>query len=301
MTASRHRVRGSRTRPKWLDALILAARGGDGRASLRLAELYREGEEVQQDWDEAFRWNSLGASQGEARAQNDLATMLLGGVGCAVDEERAAFWYRRSAEQGYATAQANLARRYLRGEGVAPDLAEAFRWFRAAASQGDLASTCALGTMYQFGRGVERDVVAAARFHLAAAKRNLAAAESSLRDYVEELQDAALSGSWAASWLLADMHLAGIAVRENPALTWTWINWARERCEPSPDQADAAAVETTLAFHEEWLGEEARAEGERVLASLLQPLPPGLASRARPRLPVEGGREAGSRGSAASA
>jgi TPR repeat protein len=87
----------SGTQPERLDALLSAARAGDGRASCRLGDHYREGKAVEQDWDEAFRWYSLGASQGDAHAQNNLGTMFLRGAGCLPDEARAVFWYRKSA------------------------------------------------------------------------------------------------------------------------------------------------------------------------------------------------------------
>jgi TPR repeat protein len=274
----------SPTQPERLDALIRAARTGDGRASCRLGDLYREGERVEQDWDEAFRWYSLGASQGDADAQNNLGTMFLRGAGCLVDEARAVFWYRRSAEQGHATAQANLAKRYLRGEGVAPDLAEAFRWFHAASQQGDAASAWELGTMYRFGRGVERNIVAAADLHLAAAKAGIVAGEVSLGDYFDELQDVALSGNQTASRFLCEMHNLGLGVAENQALTWVWIKWAKAHCKPSDDPGDAMEVDEAYDFYEQWLDEAMRAEGERVIAALLRPVPRMPRERPLPRV-----------------
>lgn len=287
--------------PERLDALLRAARGGDGRASCRLGDIYREGQGVGQDWDEAFRWYSLGASQGDAHAQNNLATMFLRGVGCREDEARAVFWYRKSAEQGHVTAQANLGKRYLHGEGAAPDPVEAFRWFLAASKQGDLASTWELGTMYRFGRGVKRNIVAAAHFHLAAAKAGLVAGEVSLGDYFDDLQDLALSGNQVASRLLSDMHNLGLGVEANPALAWTWIRWAKERCKPVDDPRQVAEVEAAFIFYEIWVSEAARAQGERVLAALLKPLPRTMRERPMPRVRFKRRRSTGSGGERESA
>lgn len=287
--------------PERLDALLRAARGGDGRASCRLGDIYREGQGVGQDWDEAFRWYSLGASQGDAHAQNNLATMFLRGVGCREDEARAVFWYRKSAEQGHVTAQANLGKRYLHGEGAAPDPVEAFRWFLAASKQGDLASTWELGTMYRFGRGVKRNIVAAAHFHLAAAKAGLVAGEVSLGDYFDDLQDLALSGNQVASRLLSDMHNLGLGVEANPALAWTWIRWAKERCTPVDDPRQVAEVEAAFIFYEIWVSEAARAQGERVLAALLKPLPRTMRERPMPRVRFKRRRSTGSGGERESA
>ena len=302
MTTSRHSdVPDSGTQPERLDALLRAARAGDGRASCRLGDLYREGQVIEQDWDEAFRWYSLGASQGDAHAQNNLGTMFLRGAGCLPDEGRAVFWYRRGAEQGHVTAQANLAKRYLRGEGVAPDLAEAFRWYHAASQQGDLASTWELGTMYRFGRGVERNIVLAADLHLTVAKAGIVSGEVSLGDCLDELQGLALSGDSTASRLLCEMHNLGLGVEESPSLTWTWIKWAKGHCKPGSDPDEAAEIDATLGFYEERLSEETRAEGERVLAALLRPFPRALRARPLPRVRFKRRRKSGSDGEQESA
>ena len=302
MTASRHSdAPDSGTQPERLDALLRAARAGDGRASCRLGDIYREGVAVEQDWDEAFQWYSLGASQGDAHAQNNLGTMFLRGAGCLVDEAKAVSWYRRAAEQGHVTAQANLAKRYLRGEGVAPDLAEAFQWFHAASQQGDIASTWELGTMYRFGRGVERNIVAAADLHLIVAKAGVVAGEVSLGDCLDELQGLALSGDATASRLLCEMHNLGLGVEESPALTWTWIRWAKAQCRPADDAGDAAEVDEAHEFYEQWLSDDVRAEGERVLAALLRPFPRTLRARPLPRVRYKRRRKSGSDGERESA
>jgi TPR repeat protein len=227
--------------------------------------------------------------------------MFLRGAGCLVDEAKAVAWYRRAAEQGHVTAQANLAKRYLRGEGVAPDLAEAFRWFHAASQQGDIASMWELGTMYRHGRGVERNLVLAADLHLTVAKAGVVAGEVSLGDYLDELQGLALSGDSTASRLLCEMHNLGLGVEESPALTWTWIKWAKAQCKPSNDPDDAAEIEEAHDFYEQWLSEEARADGERVLAALLRPFPQALRARPLPRVRFKRRRRSGSGGERESA
>jgi hypothetical protein len=254
-------------------SLRAAAHAGDGRASARLGDLYREGESVEQNWDEAFRWYSLGASQGNADAQSNLGTMFLRGLGCAADATQAVFWYRKSAEQGHVLGQFNLAERYLNGEGVAPDLAEAFEWFSAAARQGDMPSTCRVGTMYRFGQGVERNVLAAANFHVIAATAGFVAAQAEIGEYLEELQDIALSGNQTASWFLCLIHNRGLGVEKSQALTWTWIKWAKEHCTPSDHAPEAAEVDEMYTLSRMCIMDESREEGDRVLDSLLEPFP----------------------------
>jgi TPR repeat protein len=284
-----------------LDALLSAARGGDGGASCRLGDLYLEGGAVEQDVDEAFRWYSLGASQGDALAQSHLGTMFLRGTGCRADDDRAVFWFRRSADQGNATGQYNLARRYLLGEGVAPDPIEAARWFAGAAAQGDLVSTYELGTLFRFGRGVKRDLVTAASLHLIVAKRGVVAAEVSLADCLEELQDVALAGNLTASRCLCEMHNLGLGVEESASLTWTWIKWAKDHCRTGGDADSANEVSETYEFYGQWLREADRHEGERVLAALLRPFPRALRARPLPRVRFKRRGRSGSGGEKESA
>jgi TPR repeat protein len=194
------------------------------------------------------------------------------------------FWFRRSAEQGYAAGQCNLARQYLLGEGAAPDLVEAARWFAAAAAQGDLVSTYELGALFRFGRGIGRDLVIAARLHLIVAKRGLVPAQVSLGECREELQDIALSGSQSASLCLCEMHSQGLGVEKSAPLTWTWVKWAKEHCKPRADTGEADEVEEAYEFFGQWLNEEDRREGERILAALLRPFARAPRAKTLPRV-----------------
>lgn len=264
----------SSAQPERLDALIRDAQAGSGSASCRLGDLYLKGEAVAQDWEEAFRWYSLGAAQGDAQAQSNLGTMFLRGLGCPKDEAQAVVWYRKSAEQGNPIGQFNLAERYLRGEGIAPDLTEAFEWFSAAGRQGHMESGYHVGTMYRFGRGVERNLVAAADLHVAASRGGSLSARAALAEYLDELQDIALSGDAIASRCLSEIHLLGLVGKPSQALTWTWMKWAKEGCAPSFDADQAALIDEAYEFYGQGMMDKYLKEGERVLEALL---------RARPR------------------
>jgi hypothetical protein len=97
------------------------------------------------------------------------------------------------------------------------------------------------------------------------------------------------------------MHNLGLGVEESPALTWTWIKWAKAQCKPSNDPDDAAEIEEAHDFYEQWLSEEARADGERVLAALLRPFPQALRARPLPRVRFKRRRRSGSGGERESA
>ena len=76
------------------------------------------------------------AEQGHADSQHFLGFMYRKGEGVPQDDDEALKWTRKAAEQGHAEAQNNLGAMYAEGEGVRQDNAEALRWYRKAAEQG---------------------------------------------------------------------------------------------------------------------------------------------------------------------
>ena len=95
-----------------VDTLIEAAKQGNTRVQIMLAEHYIEGDGVPRDIDEAMKWWQMAAEQGDVTAQYNLAQ-------CYREKNNpaeAVKWYRKSAEQGYAEAQYMLALRYDNGK-----------------------------------------------------------------------------------------------------------------------------------------------------------------------------------------
>ena len=64
------------------------------------------------------------------------------GDGVAKDAEEALHWFRLSAEQGLAEARFILGTMYHLGEGVPKDTGKAMRWIRLAAAQGHPQALC---------------------------------------------------------------------------------------------------------------------------------------------------------------
>src|SRR6185295_14898707 len=93
------------------------------------------------------------AEQGLAPAQFNLGVMYRHGEGVPQDIQEAVKWYLKSAEQGYAPAQFNLGVMYRHGEGVPQDAREAVKWYRRAAEQGHAWAQNNLGVMYEVGQG----------------------------------------------------------------------------------------------------------------------------------------------------
>ena len=118
-----------------VEAIRLAAEGGDASAQFFLGVMYDEGLGVPQDDGEAVRWYRLAAEQGAASAQFFLGVMYANGQGVPQDDGEAVRWYRLAAEQGVASAQFFLGVMYGNGRGVSQDFVAAHMWLNLAAAQ----------------------------------------------------------------------------------------------------------------------------------------------------------------------
>lgn len=101
-------------------------------------------------------WLSL-SERGNTTAMNNLANMYEQGQGVEQDLEVAAAWLTRAAEAGDRVAQLNLGLAYEKGRGVPRDNRTAADWFRRAAEQGEQTAQFNLGVMLatNYGQGPE--------------------------------------------------------------------------------------------------------------------------------------------------
>ena len=97
------------------------------------------------------------AKQGNAEAQYRLAYSYFEGNGVEKDYVEAYKWFRKAAEQGNADAQSMVGYCYFCGIGVEKNLVEAYKWFRKAAEQGHAVAQHNLGFYYEEGKAVDLD------------------------------------------------------------------------------------------------------------------------------------------------
>lgn len=155
------------------------AEQGNARAQNNLGILYRNGEGLVQDFDQARSWLLRSAAQGHAQAQYSLGVMYDYGYGLAQNYTEALRWYQQAAALGNADAQYNLGVFYAEGRGVKQSLTEAARWYAKAAKQGHANAQNILARMYVEGDGVTQDKDEALRlFKLAAAQQHNEAVEN---------------------------------------------------------------------------------------------------------------------------
>jgi len=256
-----------------ISALIKAAKAGAGDAAHALGGRYREGNGVPQDIVHALHWYEVGAKLGDAGAQNDFGSMLLNGLGCPADAQIATHWYAESAKQGFSIAQYNLGKRFLHGDGADLDDEQAFYWIAKAADQGHLEARCELGTLYRFGRGTAADVLQAAEYHISCAEAGDAVAHGNLCDEKVELTRLALEGNRQAAFALCRVYSVGLGVDKQPAVSWSWMRWAHDGCDPLPEGADPWGINwdvaNAMSFYLTYVAKDTRTEGDLLLAERL--------------------------------
>lgn len=87
---------------------IPLAEQGDASAQYNLGVMYRNGDDVSQDYNSAINWYTLAAEQGHLDAQFKLGLMYDMGIGVKRDISTAIMWYTLAAEQGNTNAQYRL-------------------------------------------------------------------------------------------------------------------------------------------------------------------------------------------------
>jgi TPR repeat protein len=84
------------------------AKKGDAQAQIKLADLYRTGKDVPQNFPEAAKWYRSAAEQGLPEGQFKLGELLFDGKGVAQDSEEASKWLEKAAAQGHQAAKDKL-------------------------------------------------------------------------------------------------------------------------------------------------------------------------------------------------
>ena len=163
-----------------LAALQAAAEAGDPQAQYRLAEVYRRGEGVPQNFVRAAEWYAAAADQGLSAAMNALAGLYAGGLGVPNDPARAYDLVTTAAESGEAEYLHNLAAVTEAGIGTPADPARAADLYAKAAGQGWADSAVALALLYQDGRGVPQDIPRAVELYTAPANAGHPRAQNNL-------------------------------------------------------------------------------------------------------------------------
>lgn len=139
-----------------IEQLINKAESGDTQAMFALAQRYRDGDGVTQDYTQFLQWlmelrMRLGFSAKikallsfKERSENELHNFVA--------------WLQESADSGHSMHMNFLAVLYRAGIGVEKDLKQWIGWLQKAIAAGDAESMSDLAWAYYDGIGVERDL-----------------------------------------------------------------------------------------------------------------------------------------------
>ena len=108
----------------------LAAGQGSERAIVALAGLYHNGLGVDRDFERAMELYREGSN--DSTAQFNIGIMYRQGEGVSVDLEEAAEWIERAAEQGNPQAQHEIGKMYWDGAGLRPNKVTGHMWMGLA-------------------------------------------------------------------------------------------------------------------------------------------------------------------------
>ena len=222
-----------------------AAESQNATAQVNLGVFYRgDGDnELNRNWNEAFRNFMLAAEQNSAKGQFNVGVCYANGLGVPEkDMMKAIEFYTLAANQGHASAQFNLGQYHWR-EG---NTHEAIRYYTMSADLGDAGSQYVLGTLYERGEGVAQDMIRSFTYYLLASQKNHIKALVSLgicyfegngtsRDVqlaIQYLTTAAVSNDTEAQYFLGTIYEDGIPeeLEQDLNKAFEYYSQAAENC-----------------------------------------------------------------------
>lgn len=121
---------------------------GDREAQFQLAECYRNGNEMVQDWELAYQWYKKSAEQDYTPAMHALAVCLIYGYGAEKNPQESIKILTICAERGYMKSIHAIINVYMFGcEGIEKNLDVAKKWAKIGAEQGDVACMSTYGVL----------------------------------------------------------------------------------------------------------------------------------------------------------
>ena len=229
------------------DALLERAKEGNLEVQKDLAMAYVRGDEIEQNYEEAFKWYKAAAEQGDADAQNSLYNRYAKGEGVEQNSEEAMKWLHRSAEQGYGLAYYNLGFEYSSGDLVRKDELEAIKWYKKAAKKDIKEAYYQLGFLYTYSDTIKDYQAARECYELAGGSWN-GEAQNELgilhfngfgtpKDDAKAFlyfQLAAENGSPEGMYNLGAMYDNGFGTKRNSKLA---AQWFKKSCEAGYEKA----------------------------------------------------------------
>ena len=254
---------------KAMEWLRKAAEGGCANAQYLLG--YENGHTIgKRDVAEAIKWWTRAAEQNHLKALDEMADVYLNGDGVEQDEERALEFVRKAADLDYGAAQFKLAWMYSQDIGEPRNEQDRpFNLLLHSAANGDGDGCLALSLRYRDGLGTQRDFVEAAGWRFRAVLVNLMRFGHNDPEVLQVFRkagptdpfstvlllfgNAARGGDPGAFKQIGNLYLEGKDVQRNPARAQFWFALAAT--------GGNGAAESPPAWFKQW-NEEAQAARE---------------------------------------
>ncbi|KAK5829603.1 hypothetical protein F5H01DRAFT_393684 [Linnemannia elongata] len=154
-----------------ISPIVFKASLGDAKSQVKLGDMYRTGDGVEQDFNEARYWYLKAADQGNPAGQCNLGHLYRLELGVDRNHSTALSWYKKAAYQGDADGQCYVGLVHELGLVGAVDYSAAMDWYMMAANQGHAYAQCCIGDLYAGGQGVQHDDDKAKEWYLRSANQ----------------------------------------------------------------------------------------------------------------------------------
>ena len=227
-----------------VDPFLQSAVSGDADAQFELYKLYKNGESVEKNPEEAAKWCVMAAEQGHPGALGWAYMLYDEGNGVPRDKAKALEWLLKAdAVKESSILRRWIAERYDGGIGTDQDLKEAISWYEKAFELHDSQSAYRIGELYHDSAGEVYDREKA----------------------YEWFKIAVGMGLNAGAFHIGKAHLEGVSAPKDPELAYAWVLLARGSYPGESERGHG----TTKALLEGILNEEQKAASNKKAEELL--------------------------------
>ncbi|KAG0063685.1 hypothetical protein BGZ89_009699 [Linnemannia elongata] len=232
-----------------ISPIVVKASLGDAKSQVELGDMYRVGDGVEQDFDEARYWYLKAANQGDPAGQCNLGHLYRLELGVDRDHWTALSWYKKAAHQGDAGGQCYVGLVYKHGLVGVLDYSAAMDWYMMAANQGYAYAQYSIGNLYDTGRGVQQDYVKAKEWYFRAADQHLPSAQVEIGYMYLKGRGVSQDETIALDWLskavrpkifdsgsqmaMGLIYSYGLGVSKNDSTAFAWFLKAASQGSPS--------------------------------------------------------------------
>ena len=173
---------------KHIENLKVLAELNNGAAENKLAQLYYEGKEVEQNYNESYFWANISAQKDNQNSQNLLSILYRNGWGVEKNHETSEFWFKKAnlsnqikskinidltkelivdpkqvreirelSKKDDGSAENRLGQIYYSGIKTNQNYSRAFKWSKVSAEKGNKNAQLRLSNLYKNGWGVARN------------------------------------------------------------------------------------------------------------------------------------------------